>query len=226
MRPRVIFDFDGTLSVGHAPVLAYARAVALPGPDFLQAVDDELARFGTGVSRYRDGYDIVAQIARAHGIGTRDLDAAYTASRAAIAAGDVPLTPAPGLAALLRELSPLAGIAVATNAPAAGVAEALRAWGVAGFVDGLHTDVGKPRGLSPIVDDALARGPVLCVGDIVDYDLAPGMELGAATALVGATAQAVTRGGIAGTGLTFAAPNLESLHDDNVDWARAAGKQR
>ncbi|MDN6499637.1 MAG: hypothetical protein L0K44_07820, partial [Yaniella sp.] len=76
--------------------------------------------------------------------------------------------------------------------------------------------VGKPAGLFNIVESALDRGPVLAIGDIAEYDLAPALQLGADTALVGATAMTST------APVTMRGASLEHLASDIQTWAAQA----
>lgn len=191
MIPTVVFDFDGTLAVGHGPVLAYARELA-PVVDggYLARIHAELVAFDAGASRYRDGYDIVGSLARDAGADADALTRAYRASRAHLGTDRAAVETMPGLDGFLARLKTRARIVLATNAPAEGIDPLLDRWGVRELFDAVHVAAGKPEGLSAIIREALARGPVLAVGDIVEYDLAPAMALGADTALVGATADA------------------------------------
>ena len=69
-QPTVVFDFDGTIALGHGPVLAYARHVAaLAGdPELVDAVCAALPRVDAGDATYRDGYDAVRQAAIARAV--------------------------------------------------------------------------------------------------------------------------------------------------------------
>lgn len=218
MTATLVFDFDGTVAVGNGAVLAYAREAArLTGAGFLELVERTLAAFDDGIEgRFRDGYDIVGILGRDAGIAPDDLQTAYLASRAALGGSDAPVDIAPGLDELLADLPTSTRVVLATNAPAAGVEPLLTGWGVRERFDELHYDTGKPAGLGPIIRDALALGPVLSVGDIVENDLAPAAALGADTALVGATA--------AGTDarVTMRAATLAELAPQILAWARRA----
>lgn len=190
MTPSIIFDFDGTLAVGDGPVLAYARyASEAAADDYLARVHVELDRHARGESDLRDGYDVVGTLARADGVDDETLNAAYAHSRTRLGTADAPVSPAPGLLELLDALDPGIRIILATNAPDQGVRELLDTWGIADRFAALHFTVGKPAGLEPILRAALADGPVLSIGDIFAFDLAPAQTVGAATALVGATAE-------------------------------------
>ncbi|OCG72649.1 HAD family hydrolase [Microbacterium sediminis] len=218
MAASVVFDFDGTLAVGNGAVLAYAREVARrAGTGFLERVERTLAAFDDGLEdRFRDGYDIVGILGRDAGIAPDELQDAYLASRAALGGPDAPVDMAPGLDELLAALPASTRVVLATNAPALGVEPLLDAWGVRARIDALHYDTGKPAGLTPIIRDALALGPVLSVGDIVENDLAPAAALGADTALVGATAAE------SAAAVTMRAATLAELAPQILAWAHRA----
>lgn len=220
MSPSIIFDFDGTLALGSGPVIDYARRVAPSARDgFLARVDDELAAFRAGPSRYRDGYDIVGSLARTDGVDAVALDRAYMASRQHLGTELAPVETMPELADFLGLLATRARLLLATNAPATGIDSVLTAWGVRElFAERLY-QVGKPSGLLPVVRDALAHGPVLAIGDIVELDLDPALTLGADTALVGATAAH------APAQVTMRGRELADLRDDIQTWSATAASR-
>ena len=214
MRPSIIFDFDGTLAIGHGPVLAYARFVAdAAGPQFVERVESELANYDDGATEYRDGYNIVASLAEADGVEDKTMAAAYIRSREELGTRSAPVRSMPGLDDFLSRVGQYARLVLATNAPQEGVGRVLENWGVQDSFDELHFRVGKPAGLKAIVEVELAEGPVLAVGDIVEYDLAPALALGADTALVGATAATST------AQVTMRDASLENLVSAIHTWA-------
>lgn len=216
----IVFDFDGTLAVGNGPVLAYARAVApSAAPGFVDRVSDELKAFDTGRSAYRDGYHVVAELAERDGVSSGTMNQAYQASREVLGTPDAPVDAPAGLAELIDGLSRYAELHVATNAPRAGVEQVLESWGVRGYFAQVHVNVGKPAGLYPIIEDALRGGPVLAVGDIVEFDLQPAIDLGADTALVGASA-ATSKAPV-----TMRGASLTALRDELVRWAQQPPSQ-
>lgn len=189
MAPSIVFDFDGTLAVGHGPVRAYALQLAKSaGKEYLDTVDEALASYDAGNSSYRDGYDIVGSLATNYGLTDAALQRAYAASRETLGTELAPVDTMPGLADFLAELRKYAHLVLATNAPEAGIRRVLANWGAEESFDELRFAVGKPAGLEQIVRPLLEAGPVLSIGDIVEFDLAPAAALGADTALVGATA--------------------------------------
>lgn len=244
-RDRVIiFDFDGTITVGDGPVLAYAAQVATrlaPGlaDSFRAAVAAGLhSETGTTTSTSStttstvltadavDDYDLVRQVALLHGADTGLLSAAYLASRELLATEKAPiaapaLEPARGtrapddLASWLRRLSTRAYLVLATNAPSTGLDRALAVLGVTDAFDEVRTSVGKPDGMHALVDEMLARGPVLSVGDVWHNDLEPVWARGAATALL-------TRAGAGDARATYRADTLGGLAPTITAWASAA----
>lgn len=220
MTPTIILDFDGTVAVGVGPLEAFARAVADSAGDagFADAALAGIAEFESGLREARDGYDVVSTLAAERGVTPDALEAAYQSSRALLGTPAAPVATPPGLAELLHRIRPHARIALATNAPGAGILPLLDEWGIADAFTDLHFTVGKPAGLERIIRDALQLGPVLSVGDIVEFDLAPATALGADTALVGATA------GRSGAEVTFRAAALPDLYDAIEQWARGVGR--
>lgn len=225
--PTIIFDFDGTLALGHGPVRAYADCVAgkLEEADaetatsFLAHVRQELDRYDAGERSYRDGYDIVGSLAKAEGLDGTSLSAAYARSRDILAAPTTGVTTMPGLRDFLMSLRERARLVLATNAPSAGIAGEsglLSIWGVETLFDEVHFEVGKPDGLRRIISGALASGPVLSIGDIHEYDLAPAQALGADTALLGNTASDSP------ASVTMRAERLAELRGEIETWAATA----
>ncbi|WP_290342868.1 HAD family hydrolase [Corynebacterium auris] len=185
----VVFDFDGTLAIGHGPVLAYAKAVApSAGEAFVSRVEEALRAFDAGSPMYRDGYHIVGELAAQDGVSSWTMQQAYQTSREILGTAKAPVKAPDEVVPLLEGLSQHAHVHLATNAPRVGVERVLDSWGVYHCFDQLHFNVGKPDGLYPILRQLLKNGPVLAVGDIIEFDLQPAFDLGADTALVGATA--------------------------------------
>jgi len=216
----IVFDFDGTLALGAGPIVAYARALgALAGDEVYERARQEIRVFEAGGSAYRDGYHAVGVAALAAGVDPDTLHVAYETSRRELGTEAAPVEPPAGLPAFLGRLGGTARLVLATNAPAIGVPRLLRDWGVAEAFDELRFRIGKPAGLAEIVRVALARGPVLAIGDIVELDLAPAMELGADTALVGATAAGAT------APVTMRGRTVTDLYPDIQTWAAIAASR-
>lgn len=191
MTATIVLDFDGTIALGTGPLEAYADAVASAAGDasFAEKARAAVAAFERGESAARDGYDVIGTLAREQGLDADALESAYQASRGMLGSEHAQITPPVGLAEFLTRVRAHARVVLATNAPGAGIQQVLDGWGVADAFDDMHFTVGKPTGLGQILRAALAEGPVLSVGDIFEFDLAPAAELGAETALVGATAE-------------------------------------
>ncbi|WP_051172025.1 HAD family hydrolase [Microbacterium indicum] len=215
MTSTIIFDFDGTVAVGNGPVLAYARQIArTAGERYLAEVTEALEAFDAGSApSYRDGYDVVGALAERAGVDAETRQEAYLASRAELGTAEAPVDPAPGLAELLARIPAETRVILATNSPDIGVTQVLDSWGLRDRFDEVLHDMGKPAGLGPLVERALADGPVLSVGDIVENDLAPAAALGADTALVGATAAASP------AQVTLRGAALADMVDGIVAWA-------
>jgi FMN phosphatase YigB (HAD superfamily) len=215
----VLFDFDGTVVLGHGPVRAYAGAVArrttaAEASRFLEEFDTALDPMTEDVL---DGYDLVRLIAERHGVDATTLGSAYLESRTQLGTAAVPVTAPEGLAEFLERLGGLAHRVLVTNAPATRIPETLALLGLDHGFDEIRAAAGKPVGLEAIIDEMLEAGPVLSVGDVWSNDLAPASARGAATALV------------APTGLvppdahpTFRAEHLPELYDDLAAWLAEA----
>ncbi|WP_243229311.1 HAD family hydrolase [Microbacterium sp. CIAB417] len=218
MTATLILDFDGTIALGAGPLEAFARAVASAADDdaFADRAMLALAAFERGEGDARDGYDVISSLAGAQGVTAETLESAYQSSRALLGSEHAAIAPPAGLADFLARVHRHARIVLATNAPGAGIRPVLEGWGVADLFDDLHFTVGKPAGLTPILRAAIADGPVLSVGDIFEFDLAPAAALGAETALVGATAERSP------AAVTFRARTLADLYSDIEAWAAHA----
>lgn len=200
-RERVlVFDFDGTVSLGHGPVRSYARHVstglgATDAAEFLTVFEGRLTMppsTAADATHPIDGYDLVRLLAERHQVSAAARSAAYLASRHDLGTADAPIFAPAGLADFLAEARPTAHLVLATNAPTIRIDEALAALGLAGAFDSVHTSVGKPGGFGPVLDGLLARLPagspataLLSVGDVWENDLEPAYRRGAETALVG-----------------------------------------
>jgi phosphoglycolate phosphatase-like HAD superfamily hydrolase len=218
VKPTIIFDFDGTLALGDGPIEAYARAIAsgIGDESFVARADAELRAFASGASPYRDGYDAVARLATADQVPAAVISAAYEDSRALLGTDGAAVTTPSGLSEFLQSIGQRAHLVLATNAPGDGVEALLATWGIADLFTDLHFRVGKPAGLIPILRDALSRGPVLSVGDIPEFDLAPAVGLGADTALVG---PAAARREI---DVTMRGTTVADLYAQIADWTNSA----
>jgi FMN phosphatase YigB (HAD superfamily) len=220
----LLFDFDGTLSLGVGPVVAYARAVAQQLPDedsaalvntIIAALDEHPSGRVPGTSAI-DGYDLVRLTSADHGIRPEMLGEAYLASRAHLGSTLAPVVAPDGIAAFLVEAREYANLVVATNAPDIRIDAALEVLGLNGLFDAVYTSLGKPNGLNAVLDDWLPRGEVLSIGDVWVNDLAPAHARGALTALVGPTFDETPD-----VTPTFSAHHLHDLYPAITEWLRA-----
>lgn len=194
MHPVLVLDLDGTLVLGDAPVLGYARAIEslAPQADGLTSAVAAFLEDPDAEERLRsaqDGYQAVAALCESLDVDPELRDRAYALSREALAhdLGDV-RTPL-GLAEALSGLE--AHLVVVTNSPRQGLRTLLAHVGVDDLVHEVHTDARKPAGMRPILTGILTRhglhtvpARLMSVGDIWANDLAPALALGCATAYV------------------------------------------
>jgi FMN phosphatase YigB (HAD superfamily) len=216
-----VLDFDGTVCVGDAPVWAYADAaldVAGAGASVRASVRAGLGAYLAGAPEspvYADGYAAVASLLAPHAT-TAELDAAFQASRRALADGEVPVSAPDGLDAFLAGLDGRAERVLVTNAPAAGVRETLGRLGLDGVVDRVLTEAGKPRGwdrLLPRLLNGDHADRLLSVGDIWRNDLEAPLAAGCGTALIDRFGQQTD------APAHLVAPRFEDLYDDLDAWA-------
>lgn len=219
----LVFDFDGTVSLGDGPVLRYAHHVAetLPGDDartrFAAAVAAGLRDIGRPHGAI-DGYALVQGLAARHEVPERLLSAAFLASRAELGGPHAPVVAPAGLGCFLRGLEGRAIRVLVTNSPAVRIPEALAALGIAGAFDEVVTGAGKPAGMGAVLDrldPGPAAGPpaarLLSVGDLWVNDLEPAHARGFRTALVGPAASADDRA-------TYRAATVAGLYADIRAW--------
>lgn len=200
-RRVMVFDFDGTISLGDGPVRSYARHIAA-GLDrgsrdaFLAKVDaglgGELPLDGaTFDSEPVDGYDLVRLLSLRFDVTDDARSTAYLRSREELASDTAPVSAPDGIVQFLAKARPNATLVLATNAPNIRIPETLEFLGLAAAFDAVHTSVGKPTGLEAIIDDLLAGAAhrsatdLLSVGDVWVNDLEPAHRRGGGTALVG-----------------------------------------
>ena len=219
----MVFDFDGTVSLGDGPVRCYARFVAAglergERAAFLADIEAGLSGVLPGELDPLDGYDLVRLLSVPFAVTDAAHSAAYASSRAELASARAPVIAPFGLAGFLAGARPQARLVLATNAPETRIAEALDVLGLAGVFDAVHTAVGKPDGLDVILDELLADSMVedpaaalVSIGDIWTNDLDPAYRRGATTALVGPRADA-------GATPTLRAISLEELYPRLTAW--------
>ena len=213
----MVFDFDGTVSLGDGPVRSYARFVAAglergERASFLADIEAGLAGVLPGDLDPLDGYDLVRLLSESFAVTDAAHSAAYASSRAELASAAAPVIAPFGLAGFLAGARKNALLVLATNAPETRIAEALDSLGLEGAFDAVRTAVGKPAGLDSILDELLADSTVadpaealVSIGDVWTNDLDPAYRRGATTALVGPRADA-------GATPTLRAASLEELY--------------
>ena len=182
-RPVLLFDFDGTVSLGHGPVLAYARHIAEKAGHPSIAHDAEALLNSNDVGSARDGYHLVHTLAAELDVPEETCQEAYMASRENLA--DTGITAPEGLAEFLTSYP--GRTILATNSPEIGLSAALHTLGLKESFDAVYTGVGKPQGLTRILDTDLAGTDptrLISFGDIWEYDLAPVAAMGGRTVLV------------------------------------------
>ena len=176
-RPVLLFDFDGTVSLGHGPVLAYARHIAEKAGHPSIAHDAEALLNSDNVGSARDGYHLVHTLAAELDVPEETCQEAYMASRENLA--DTGITAPEGLAEFLASYP--GRTILATNSPEIGLSAALHTLGLKESFDAVYTGVGKPKGLTRILDTDLAGTDptrLISFGDIWEYDLAPVAAMG------------------------------------------------
>ncbi|WP_061965317.1 HAD family hydrolase [Demequina aurantiaca] len=218
MTHTIVFDFDGTLALGLGPLKAYARCVselveASRRDSVEAALDAAIVEFSRSTERYRDAYDAVRQASLALGIDDELLSRGYMASRELLATEAAPVISPTGLRGFLESLPSHVTVTMVTNAPDIRITEALRALDVGDLIGARVCSARKPAGIEAVVRDALRLGPVLSVGDIYEFDLAPALELGADAALVGDTSGRYT------DRVTMAGATLADLYPAISSWA-------
>lgn len=188
--PVLLFDFDGTVSLGHGPVLAYADKIAKStgistvldtAKDILASQESPITvKTPEGTYRPRDGYDLVRTISAQFDVSEAICQEAYLDSRKNLATTGI-IAPV-GLADFLSEYPGKA--LLATNSPRIGLDDALKSLGLLGVFDEIHTSVGKPEGLEQILESHDFGPHVIAFGDIWEFDLAPIIDRGGQAVLI------------------------------------------
>ncbi|MFC4242722.1 HAD family hydrolase [Gryllotalpicola reticulitermitis] len=237
----LLFDFDGTVSIGDEPVIAYARHLDEEAGSetglitrivsrFLQS-DGRVAQALDGVTDADplflgehvidgsiDGYAAAQRLATLVGMPPERIDAAYTASRADLADGLISTHAPEGFGSFLAAFPASAHRVLVSNSPANGLMEQIDKLGLARSFDEVVTDANKPAGLPAIAqrilgEHGVAADRLLSVGDIWVNDLAPVAALGAATALIDRMPVP------ADAHPTVRSPHIEDLYPWLLEWA-------
>jgi FMN phosphatase YigB (HAD superfamily) len=237
----LLFDFDGTVSLGDEPVIAYARHLdeeAGSTADLITrvvsrwlAVDGRLAAAVEGLTDADpvflglhvidgaiDGYAAAQRLAALLGVAPDRIDAAYRASREDLADGLISTHAPEGFASFLAAFPASVHRVLVSNSPESGLREQLDKLELTRSFDEVVTSANKPAGLTPIAERILteqgvAADRLLSIGDIWVNDLAPVAVLGAATALI--DRMPVPEGATP----TVRAPHIEDLYPWFLEWA-------
>lgn len=219
-RKVAVFDFDGTVCLGSAPVWAYADAVfAHMTAREAETARGDLGRFladPTAFPDCEDAYDVVQRAAVQARVPAELTGEAYLASRRALAQGTLDVRPPEGLGAFLDRLAD-AGCAcvLVTNSPIIGLKETLTRFGVLNLFETILPGSGKPDGWTEVIrrligsDGESADGRahrLLSIGDHWINDIAPVARLGYATAYIHEP--------VPGRNPTFCAPRLADMTGD------------
>lgn len=155
-RKVAVFDFDGTVCLGSAPVWAYADAVFAHMTDReAEAARNDLGRFladPTAFPDCEDAYDVVQRAAVQARVPAEFTGEAYLASRRALTQGTLDVRPPEGLGAFLDRLAD-AGCAcvLVTNSPIIGLKETLTRFGVLNLFEAILPGSGKPDGWTDVI---------------------------------------------------------------------------
>lgn len=237
----LLFDFDGTVSLGDEPVIAYARHLDEEAGSASGLITRVVSRFLQSDGRLGvalegvtdadplflgvhavdgsiDGYAAAERLAKLIGIPAERIDSAYRASRADLADGLISTHSPEGFGSFLAAFPASAHRVLVSNSPANGLTEQIDKLGLARSFDEVVTDAGKPGGLPAIAKRILDEHGIpphrlVSVGDTWVNDLAPVAPLGAATALIDRMPVP------ADAQPTVRAPHIEELYSWLLEWA-------
>lgn len=188
-RSALVLDFDGTVCLGDDPVRFYAEEAAAhldaPLRDPMLATVDSFLAGETRLPGCEDGYHAVAALAGEH-LDRETLSQAYRASRARLDAGEGDTYAPHGLGDFLDEARGLgAAVVLVTNAPLLGVESWLVRRDLAGRLEAVVPEAGKPVGMPAVLSGVLAQyglpaERLASVGDVWRNDVDPALALGAA----------------------------------------------
>lgn len=238
----LIFDFDGTVSLGDEPVIAYARHLDEQAGSTVDLITRVVSRWLAADGRLDeaidgltdadpvflglhvvdgaiDGYYAAQKLAALVGVTAEGIDAAYRASRADLADGLITTHAPEGFASFLAAFPASVHRVLVSNSPENGLREQLAKLELARSFDEIVTSANKPAGLPAIAARILAEqgapaARLLSVGDIWVNDLAPVAAMGSATALI--DRMPVPEGAAP----TVRAPHIEELYPWFLEWAR------
>lgn len=227
-KPVLLLDFDGTVSLGDGPVLAYAQeAFGYLPADLRAAATDRLTAFLASdpelQGRYADGYSCVRDLA-AEFVTAQQLSAAYLASRRRLATDDLGSYAAPGIADLLATLGDSVTRVVLTNSPAIGVVESLQRFGLSDLVDEVVVGADKPHRMAEHLNVLTAgRLPatLISVGDHWANDLAVPLQHGCATGYVSKQPGADEPAHVSGSDVAALAPEILAWAQDPVGFVES-----
>jgi FMN phosphatase YigB (HAD superfamily) len=225
----LLVDLDGTLYRGDGPVRSYAAGVAqllsdVDAREFLSVMDGYLAH---GVRAEpepellaaTDGWEAVQRLAGRYGVGRAELDAAFLASRQALAGPDCVVEVPLGFLDLLGRLRSSTRLVLATNSPQDGLTALLTRLSAQDAFDQVVFGAGKPAGLPALlaglaeqIGATAAPWRIFSVGDHWHNDVAPAAAFGAATGYV-------DRFGRADGPADVTAPTLEDVLPGIEEWA-------
>ncbi|GAA4157193.1 HAD family hydrolase [Gryllotalpicola daejeonensis] len=237
----LLFDFDGTVSLGDDPVIAYARHLDEEAGSSVDLITRVVSRWLAADGRLDaategmtdadpvflglhvvdgaiDGYAAAQRLAALVGVTPERIDAAYRASRADLADGLISTHAPEGFASFLAAFPASVHRVLVSNSPENGLREQLDKLELTRSFDEVVTSANKPAGLNAIAERILTEQGVaaerlLSVGDIWVNDLAPVAVLGAATALIDRMPVP------ADAAPTVRAPHIEDLYPWLLEWA-------
>ena len=239
----LLFDFDGTVSLGDEPVIAYARHLDEEAGSTGALITRVVSRWLTADGRLADaldgltdadpaylglhvidgsidGYAAAQRLATLLGVTPERIDAAYRASRADLADGLISTRAPEGFGSFMAAFPASAHRVLISNSPENGLREQLDKLELTRSFDEVVTSANKPAGLRAITERVLGEQDVaadrlVSVGDIWVNDLAPVAQLGGATALIDRMPVP------ADAAPTVRAPHIEELYPWLLEWARA-----
>jgi FMN phosphatase YigB (HAD superfamily) len=237
----LLFDFDGTVSLGDEPVIAYARHLDEEAGSAVDLITRVVSRWLGADGRLDDaiegltdadpvflglhvvdgaidGYAAAQRLAALVGVTPDSIDAAYRASREDLADGLISTHAPEGFASFLAAFPASVHRVLVSNSPENGLREQLDKLELARSFDEIVTSANKPAGLTAIAERILAEKNVtadrlLSVGDIWVNDLAPVAVLGSATALIDRMPVP------AAAAPSVRAPHIEDLYPWLLEWA-------